>query len=377
MTNQFDLHPGKVHFASSDVGWVVGHSNMIYGPPIVGAAGVFFEGKPVIPDAGIIWRLCEKYKVTCLYIAPTGVRVVKKEDFDGEHIKKSDLSKLESIGVVGERCDPATIRWLHQHVPHAILTDTWWQTETGWPMTGLQLNRKVFGPVFPTLPGSVTRATPGFVVRIVGDDNQELPADTLGKVVVKLPMPPSFMLTLWGNDQAFIDKYLADVPGYYLTGDAGVIDSRGYLQIMTRIDDVINTCGHRISTGQLEEAINNVEGVVESAVVAYDEEIRGECALGFVVLRGLGATGMSEEEKAKVSASINDAVRRDVGAFARMTGVILVERLPKTRSGKILRGVMRKIANGQEYVFPATIDDASTLDLIKEVVGAWKEGLKK
>jgi propionyl-CoA synthetase len=200
MENVFNVHPGSVHFAGSDVGWVVGHSFIVYGPLIRGAASVLFEGKPVVPDAGIMWKKVEQYKVTSLYMAPTAIRVVKKEDFDGLLVKKYDTSTINSFALVGERCDPATIMWIHKHLPHVIINDTWWQTETGWPITGNLLNLKEFGKVFPTLPGSVTKAVPGYDVRIFGDDNVELPPNSLGKVVIKMPLPPSFMLTLWGND---------------------------------------------------------------------------------------------------------------------------------------------------------------------------------
>lgn len=369
MKNVFDVHADSVHFAMSDIGWVVGHSFIVYGPLIRGANVIFFEGKPIVPDAGITWRVCEEYKVTSLYWAPTAVRVVKKEDYDGEWVKKSDLSSLRTVCLVGERCDPDTIHWVHRHLPHCLINDTWWQTETGWPISANLLNLKDFKTVFPTLPGSVTRSVPGYDVKVFDEANHPVPPNTLGKVVIKQPLPPAFMLTLWGNDQAFIDKYLAETPGFYTTGDAGMIDDKGYLHIMTRVDDVINTAGHRLSTGRLEEVVNEHDQVVESAVIGFDHSIRGETPLAFVILKGSkGFEALTEKERDNIAKEINAKVRADVGAFARLEGVLFLNKLPKTRSGKILRGTIRKISNGVPYNFPATIDDASTLDIIKDLV---------
>ena len=345
MRSVFNVNPGSVHFAGSDIGWVVGHSFIVYGPLLRNSACVFFEGKPVVPNPGVIWDRVQRYQVTSLYMAPTGVRVIKKEDYDGEWIKKYDTSSIDGFLLVGERCDPDTIHWIHRHFPHVKINDTWWQTETGWPITGNLLNTREFGKIFPTLPGSVTKPVPGYDVRIFGEDNVELGPNELGKVVIKMPLPPSFMLTLWGNNQAFIEKYLAETPGYYTTGDAGIKDENGYLHIMTRMDDVINTAGHRISTGRLEEVVNEHDSVVESAVIGYDEEVRGECPLAFVILRGAGTSDKTPEQLESMKREINDKVRADVGAFARLIGVIFMEKLPKTRSGKILRGTIRKIAN--------------------------------
>lgn len=309
-------------------------------------------------------------------MAPTAVRVIKKDDYDGEWIKKFDTSSINSYALVGERCDPDTILWIHKHLPHVIINDTWWQTETGWPICCNLLNEKEFGKIYPTLPGSVTRAIPSYDVRIFDDQNQQVKANELGKVVIKMPLPPSFMLTLWGNDEAFIKKYLSDTPGYYTTGDAGVIDENGYLSIMTRVDDVINTCGHRISTGRLEEVVNEHDSVVESAVIGYDEKIRGECPLGYVVLKGSGTKDMTEDQIKKLQLEINDKVRRDVGAFCKLIGVIFVDKLPKTKSGKILRGTIRKISNAVEYKVPATIDDLSTLDVIEDKARTFRNSLE-
>lgn len=250
MKNIFNIHEKDVWFAGSDIGWVVGHSFIVYGPLIRGASSVFFEGKPIIPNAGVFWRVVQQYKVKSIYMAPTAVRVIKKEDYDGEYVKKYDVSLLEGFHLVGERCDPDTVWWVHKHFPHCIINDTWWQTETGWPISGNYLNRDLFTHVFPTLPGSTTKPAPGYDVQIMNEEHKVITEpNVLGTVVIKLPLPPSFMLTLWGNDEAFKQKYLSDYPGYYSTGDAGLMDEHGYLQIMTRVDDVINTAGHRLSTG--------------------------------------------------------------------------------------------------------------------------------
>ncbi len=277
---------------------------------------------------------------------------------------------------MGERCDPETIKWSHKHLPHVLLNDTWWQTESGWPICSNLINVKEFGPIYPTFPGSVTKAIPGYEVKIFDEANDEVTAGTLGKVVIKMPMPPSFMLTLWGNDEAFIAKYLAETPGYYTTGDAGVKDEKGYIHIMTRMDDVINTSGHRISTGRLEEVINEVDGVVESAVVGYNDPIRGECPIAFVVLRGANPESRTEKELAKIKGDVNNKVRSDVGAFARLFGVIITQRLPKTRSGKIVRGTMKKIVNKEDFKMPATIDDPATLDEIRDHFKAFFDTVK-
>lgn len=257
MKNIFNIHKGDVWFSASDIGWVVGHSFIVYGPLIVGATSIIFEGKPIIPDAGVLWRIVEQYKVKQIYVAPTAVRIVKKEDYDGKLLKKYDTSSLQGFHLVGERCDPATIWWLHERLPHVIINDNWWQTETGWLIASNFLNLDKFKTVFPTVPGSVTKPCPGYEIHILDEESHEQKEpNTLGKVAIKLPMPPSFMLTLWGNDEAFVEKYLTETPGYYTTGDAGLIDENGYLHIMTRVDDVINTAGHRLSTGRLEEVIN-------------------------------------------------------------------------------------------------------------------------
>ena len=372
MKHTFNVGPNSVHFAASDIGWVVGHSFIVYGPLIRGSTSVFFEGKAIVPDAGVCWRVCQQYKVTSLYMAPTAVRIIKKEDYEGDLVKKYDTSTIETYCLVGERCDPDTIHWIHKHFPHVLINDTWWQTETGWPISCNLTNLKEWGTCFPTLPGSVTRPMPGYDVKIFDEANEVVPAGTLGKVVIKMPLPPAFMSGLWGNKEAFIEKYLAETPGYYTTGDAGVIDARGYVHIMTRTDDVINTAGHRISTGRLEEVINEHDDVVESAVIGYNHEVRGECPFAFVILKNTVGE-LDDEAAAALAKDINLKVRNDCGAFCRIEAALFVNKLPKTRSGKILRGTIRKITNDQEYANPATIDDPDALDVIKDSVAKWKE----
>lgn len=300
----------------------MGHSFIVYGPLIRCSKSIFFEGKPIVPDAGVVWRVCEEYKVTSLYMAPTGVRVIKKEDYDGDLVKKYDTSSVRTFCLVGERCDPDTIHWVHRHFPKVLINDTWWQTETGWPISANLLNLKDFKSVFPTLPGSVTRPVPGYDVQIYNEttnEKEETP-NTLGKVVIKLPLPPAFMLTLWGNDEAFIAKYLADTPGFYTTGDAGIIDENGYIHIMTRTDDVINTAGHRISTGRLEEVVNEYDPVVESAVVGFNHPVRGEVPVAIVILKA--GIELNADTQKQFSTEINQKVRTDVGAFCRLEGVL-------------------------------------------------------
>lgn len=358
----FNIQPGDVWFAGSDIGWVVGHSFIVYGPLIRGGTTIFYEGKPVMtPDPGAFWRLVEQYKPHSIYCAPTAIRVIKKEDYHGDYIKKYDVSSLKSILLVGERCDPDTINWLEDKFPNALLNDTWWQTETGWPICSNFGNLHMF----PTNPGSCTKVVPGYNVAILDDNNEEVEPPTLGKVSIKCPPPPSFMLTLWGNDEAFVQKYFSDSPGYYTTGDAGYFNENGYLHIMTRMDDVINTAGHRLSTGRFEEVINEHPLIVESAVVGVWDQVRGEQPFALVI----PASGIEYNEE-QLKKEIIAKVRDDIGAFARLGGLIIVSKLPKTRSGKILRGTIKSIANKKKFNTPATIEDASVLEELTEQIHA-------
>ena len=296
---------------------------------------------------------------------------MKKEDYEGNYAKQFNVSSINGFCMAGERCDPDTVYWLNKCLPNAMINDTWWQTETSWPICGNLLNAKANGPVFPTLAGSVTKPMPGYDLKVFNENNEECKVNELGKVVIKLPMPPAFMTTLWGSDEAFIEKYLTETPGYYTSGDAGIMDQQGYVHIMTRVDDVINTAGHRISTGRLEEVVNEHDAVVESAVVAYNDEVRGECPLAYVILRGAGIREMSNQQVETLKKEINTKMRTDVGAFAKLHGIIFMDRLPKTRSGKILRGTIKNITNNQPYKTPSTIEDLATLDEIDRAIKAF------
>jgi propionyl-CoA synthetase len=370
--NSMNLSHKSVHFASSDIGWIVGHSFMVYGPLLHGCSTVFYEGKPVTPDAGAIWRVCAQYGVTSAFMAPTAVRVIKKEDFDGTFLKKYKPEDLQVFGLAGERCDPDTIYWLREQLPKTIINDTWWQTESGHVISGNITNVDRYETIFPTLPGSATKPFPGFDVKVFNDDNTESKVGDLGKIVVKLPMAPSFMQTLWGSDELFIEKYLAETPGYYTTGDSGAMDENGYLHIMTRVDDVINVAGHRISTGRIEEVVNDHTLIVESAVVAFNDELKGETPLAFVILRG----NPDQKTIDKLTADVKAMVRADCGAFCSLSGVIPITMLPKTRSGKILRGTMKSVINGYPHKVPATIEDYSALDLLKEKLEEFRQSRK-
>lgn len=371
MKNVFGVMPEDTHFAVSDIGWIVGHTNIVYGTMMRGATTVFFEGKPIVPDAGIIWRICAKHKVNSLFMAPTGVRVVKKDDHEAKLAAKCDLSALRSFQLAGERCDPDTVLWLHKYFPQAIVNDTWWQTEVCWPICGNLENTGKFGPVFPTLPGSATKPVPGFNVQVLDDNNKRCKPGQLGKVAIKLPMPPAFMLSIWNRDKDFVEKYLAEAPGYYVSGDAGVCDANGYISIMARTDDVINTAGHRISTGRLEEVLNEHELVVESAVIGMVDDMT-EKPFAYCILRG-DVAGMSQKDKEALAVELNNKVRKDAGAFCRLRGCLFLDRLPKTRSGKILRGTIRSIANQEKYKAPATIEDTAALDEVEAAMAAWRK----
>src|SRR6056297_878025 len=359
MPNVYNVKPGEVFWAASDVGWVVGHSYIVYGPLLVGATTLLFEGKPVgTPDAGTFWRLIERHKVGTLFTAPTAFRAIRKEDPHGEFIDRFDLSCLRALFLAGERCDPNTLEWAQRHLKVPVI-DHWWQTETGWPVAADCLGIEEL----PVKPGSPTCAVPGFDVRVLDDDGRELPDGEIGAIVIKLPLPPGCLVTLWQADQRCRDAYLRRFPGYYLTGDAGIRDSDGYLGIMSRIDDVINVAGHRLSTGEMEEALASHPMVAECAVFGVQDALKGELPLGLVVLKT--GSGVDEEQ---LRAELIGQVRESIGPVAAFKLVAVVERLPKTRSGKILRGTMRKIADGKEWTPPATIDDPAILDEIEQAL---------
>jgi propionyl-CoA synthetase len=357
MRHIYDVGPGDVYWAASDVGWVVGHSYIVYGPLLAGCTTILYEGKPVgTPDPGAFWRVISEHGVKAMFTAPTAFRAIKKEDPRGEYIRKYDLSRFRILFLAGERCDPDTLHWAENMLGVPVI-DHWWQTETGWAIAAncMGLER------LPVHAGSPTRAVPGYDVCVLDDEGTPLPKGKMGNIVLKLPLPPGCLPTLWGNDQRFVDSYLARYPGYYLTGDAGYQDDDGYLWIMSRIDDVINIAGHRLSTGAMEEVLASHPDVAECAVIGAADELKGQLPLGFVVLKAGVARGDGEIVPELVS-----LIRERIGPVAAFKQALVVKRLPKTRSGKVLRGSMRRIADGEPYTTPATIDDPATLGEIAE-----------
>jgi len=359
MKNIYNVEAGDVYWAASDVGWVVGHSYIVYAPLLAGCTTVMYEGKPVgTPDPGAFWRVINEYQVKVLFTAPTAFRAIKKEDPEGEYLKHYDLSCMESLFLAGERCDPDTLFWARDKLGKPVV-DHWWQTETGW---GIAANPLGIEPM-EVKPGSPTVAMPGYDVQILNEEGEEVPAGDMGNIVVKLPLPPSCLPTLWNNDQRFIDSYLSKYPGYYLTGDAGLKDEDGYLWIMSRTDDVINVAGHRLSTGQMEEVLAGHADVAECAVFGVADALKGQMPLGLIVLKA----GVDRDED-ELKKELVRRVREQIGPVAAFKLVAVVKRLPKTRSGKILRGTMVKIADGSEWKMPATIDDPAILDEITEAL---------
>ncbi len=359
MKNVYDIEPGDVYWAASDVGWVVGHSYIIYGPLLKGCTTIIYEGKPIgTPDAGAFWRVISQHEVKVLFTAPTAFRAIKKEDPNGEFFKKYDLSKFEALYLAGERLDPDTYHWA-KDLLNVPVTDHWWQTETGWAIVancrGIE--------EFPIKPGSATRPAPGYDVRILDHQGREVKAEEEGNVVIKLPLPPGTLASLWRDDEKFVKSYMSNFPGFYETSDGGYIDRDGYVFVMGRMDDVINIAGHRLSTGAMEEVIANHPDVAECAVFGTHDQLKGETPIGFVVLKA-GAQREAEELNRELVAMVRDKI----GPIACYKETCIVSNLPKTRSGKILRGTMRSIANGKEYRMPSTIMDASVLDEITEVL---------
>jgi propionyl-CoA synthetase len=352
MPNVYDVKPGEVYWAASDVGWVVGHSYICYAPLLNGNTTVIYEGKPVgTPDPGAFWRVIAQHGVVSLFTAPTAFRAIRKEDPEGVLLRGHDLSRFRTLFLAGERCDPDTLRWAQEKLARPVI-DHWWQTETGWPIAA-----NCWGiEQLPVKPGSPTRAVPGYDVRVLSENGAEMPAGKSGTIVVRLPLPPGTLSTLWQADQRFVDSYLAHFEGYYLTGDAGYRDEDGYLFIMSRIDDVINVAGHRLSTGAMEEVLAAHPAVAECAVFGVADDLKGELPLGLVVLKA--GVEMTEEQ---IRAELIASVRHEIGPVAAFRLVTVVQRLPKTRSGKILRGTMKSIADGKAYKMPATIDDPAIL----------------
>ena len=355
MSNIYNVQPGDVYWAASDIGWVVGHSYIVYAPLLHGCTSILYEGKPVgTPDASAFWRVIEQHKVNCLFTAPTAFRAIRREDPQGELLQQHDISSLKTLFLAGERCDPATLHWAEKQLEVPVI-DHWWQTESGWAMSANPMGIEALA----VKAGSPTVAVPGYDIRVLDDEGNEVARGESGNIVVKLPLPPGTLPTLWGNQQRYYDAYLARFPGYYLTGDAGVMDEEGYLWVMSRIDDVINVAGHRLSTGALEEALATNPAVAECAVIGVEDKLKGEMPLGFVVLN----SGVQVDE-AILKRELSQTVRSQVGPIATPRDILVVSRLPKTRSGKILRGTMRKIAEKQDYKMPATIEDPEVLEEI-------------
>jgi len=349
----YDLNPGDVMFTASDVGWVVGHSYIVYAPLLRGCTTVVYEGKPVkTPDAGAFWRLIDEYKVKSFFTAPTAFRAIKKEDPDAKQLEKYDISSLQHLYVAGERLDPPTFHWLDDLFDVPVI-DHWWQTETGWPIAANLPGIEVTA----TKAGSATYPVPGFNVQILDRDGEQAPAMQQGSVVIKQPLPPGCLVGVWRDPQRFHSAYMAAYPGYYLTGDGGYFDEEGYLFIMGRTDDVINVAGHRLSTGEMEEVVGAHPAVAECAVIGIHDELKGQLPVGLVIPKD-GFNG----DEATLEAELIERVREHIGPIACFKQVLVVNRLPKTRSGKILRKLLRNIADGKSFGIPSTIDDPTSLE---------------
>ncbi|WP_449280445.1 AMP-binding protein [Leucobacter sp.] len=362
MRNIYDFGPGDTIFTASDVGWVVGHSFIVYGPLLAGGTTVLYEGKPVgTPDAGAFWRVLSEYGAKILSTAPTALRAIRREDPGLEELGAYDLSSLRAVYLAGERMDPETWHWVNDGLRVPVV-DHWWQTETGWPICANPLGIETL----PSKAGSTSLPMPGFDVRIVDSAGRDITApDVEGNIAIRLPLPPGALLEIWGSRQRFIDSYLSAFPGYYATGDAGHFDEDGYLFVMGRTDDVINVAGHRLSTGQLEEVLTAHPSVAECAVIGVHDELKGQRAAGFVTLKH-GETVVREE----LAAELVRLVRERIGPVAAFRDVTIVDRLPKTRSGKILRKTMRQIVDGEPYAVPATIEDPGVIDALIEALSA-------
>ena len=359
MAMLYGVGAGDIFWAASDVGWVVGHSYIVYGPLLAGCTTIVYEGKPVgTPDAGAYWRVCAQHGVKAMFTAPTAIRAIKREDADGRIMARHDLSRLEALFLAGERCDPDTVTWAERLLGKPVI-DHWWQTETGWAITG---DFRGLG-LFPVKPGSGGKPSPGFDLRVLDEAGREVPRGTIGDLVVRLPLPPSCLPTLWNNDQGFRDAYLSQHPGHYTTADAGMIDEDGYVWVMSRTDDIINVAGHRLSTGAMEEVLAAHPDVAECAVVGVKDALKGQVPLGLVVLKA----GVAKDE-ATLEKELVAMVRDRIGPVAAFRRARVVPRLPKTRSGKVLRATIRKIADGQDYAVPPTIDDPASLDEIRAIL---------
>ncbi len=359
MSGVYGVDPGECFWAASDVGWVVGHSYIVYAPLLHGCTSVLFEGKPIgTPDAGVYWRIIAEHNVAALFTAPTSFRAIRREDPDGALIGRYDLSGFRTLFLAGERADPDTVQWAEEKLKKPVV-DHWWQTETAWAMAA---NCVGLG-MLPVKYGSPTKATPGNEIAILGSDGVPVAAGVDGSIAVKLPLPPASLLTLWNNDEGFLDAYIRDFPGFYKTGDAGYLDEEGYLYIMSRTDDVINIAGHRLSTGAIEEVLAAHPDVAECAVIGIKDSLKGQVPVGLVVLN----TG-TERPVEQLSAELVQEVRNKIGPVAAFKTAIVVSQLPKTRSGKILRATMRRIADAEPWAMPATIEDPATLDIVADAL---------
>jgi propionyl-CoA synthetase len=355
MKNIYGVEAGEVFWSASDVGWVVGHSYIVYAPLFNGNTTILYEGKPVgTPDPGAFWRVISQHGVRVLFTAPTAFRAIKREDPNGDYIRKYDLSRFRTLFLAGERCDPDTLLWAEKQLGVSVI-DHWWQTETGWPIGA---NCVGLG-MLPVKPGSCTKPVPGYDVRVLDDNQKELPPGQIGSLVIKLPLPPGCLPTLWNNDEGYRKSYLSAFPGHYLTADAGYTDEDGFLWVMTRTDDIINVAGHRLSTGAMEEVLASHPDVAECAVMGVADAIKGEVPLGLIVLKA-GVRHPHDE----IVTELVQMVRERIGPVAAFKLASVVKRLPKTRSGKILRGTIKKIADGVDYRVPPTIDDPAILDEI-------------
>ncbi|MEN9336121.1 MAG: Propionate--CoA ligase [Bacteroidota bacterium] len=364
----YGAQPGEVFWAASDVGWVVGHSYIVYGPLINRNTTVLFEGKPIrTPDASTFWRVIAEHNVSVMFTAPTAIRAIKKEDPNGEFIKQYDLSCLRTQFLAGERCDVATLEWYSQHIPVPAI-DHWWQTESGWPMISNMMGVEQL----PVKPGSASKAVAGYDIRIFSENGSELGPNEEGYVVIKLPLPPGTLLDIWNDNPRFQAGYLSKFPGYYFSGDGGFKDEEGYLFITGRVDDVINVAGHRLSTAEMEEIVAAHPSVAECAVIGINDDLKGQIPLALVVTKS-GET----IEHFQLQHEVVQKVREQIGAVASLKDVIVVQRLPKTRSGKILRKLLRSMIDGVEYQIPSTIDDEAIIDEIIEVVSQAKIGSYK
>ncbi|GBD42743.1 Acetyl-coenzyme A synthetase [bacterium HR40] len=359
MRNIYGVEPGEVYWAASDVGWVVGHSYIVYGPLIHGNTTVLYEGKPVgTPDAGAFWRVISEHRVAALFTAPTAFRAIKKEDPEGRLVRRYDLSRFRTLFLAGERCDPDTLLWAQAKLGVPVI-DHWWQTETGWAICANPVGIELL----PIKPGSCSLPMPGYDLRILDENGADVPAGQMGAIALRLPLPPGTLPTLWNADERYLQSYLSRYPGHYLTGDAGYRDADGYVFVMSRTDDVINVAGHRLSTGQMEEVLAAHPDVAECAVIGVADELKGELPLAFVVLKA----GVTRDHEV-VRRELVEQVRDRIGPVAAFRLVAIVNRLPKTRSGKILRGTMKRIADSTPWKMPATIDDPLILDEIAEAL---------